>query len=281
MRKRLFLIAILILISILLAAAPKTDWQTDQILGKVKCLKMDYAAFNYNAQGYRQSIIYGGSDNYSGDTMYTYDSSNHLLSSVSHNAYHEENGRITYTYDSSGLLLTMVSKGTDDDETKKYEYNGKQQLVWIKTYDSDNELSQADEYLYSAGGNNYRINNYNGDMELYYYTLCVFDKANNKVEVQEYDAFIPEEPERVLRYDTAGLLTEEIAFYVGQFDYHKLYYYDSKSNCIKEETYFEDGEIIETCTYTYTFDKQGNWLTKIEKIDGEEIENETRIITYY
>ena len=46
------------------------------------------------------------------------------------------------------------------------------------------------------------------------------------------------------------------------------YKYDEKGNKIEENMYNSDGSLRSKYTYKYEFDKQGNWIKKIEFKDG-------------
>lgn len=263
-----------------LMAVPKTDWQKEGLQGKVKSVTTEYGITRYNQQGYVTSITYGGEDSFSGDVVYSYDSGNRMLVRISRNPYHEESERITNTYDATGLLLKTVRNGDYEGGVDKAEYNSKKQLIWLKTYDAE-LLIQAVEYIYDAAGNKTRENNYNEDMEIYSFIEFDYDDDGKLMEKRDFDNFIPDTPETVLKYNPRGWLIEEIAFYAGRFDYQKRYSYDTKGNLIKEETNYGEGDFIETYTCTYTYDKQGNWISKSESSAGELLEKQERVITYY
>lgn len=274
------LLAVILIFTGMLLAKPQTDWQRDGLQGKVKSVTNEYGITRYNQQGYITSITYGSEDNFCGDVVYSYDSKNRMTVRISRNPYHEETERVTNTYNAAGLLLTTVRTGDYEGGEDKAEYNSKQQLIWLKNYDAE-LLIQAVEYIYDAAGNKIRENNYNEDMEIYSFIEFDYDAAGKLMEKRDFDTFIPDVPESVFKYNTQGQLTEEIAFYAGRFDYQNRYSYDAHGNLSKEETNYGEGDFIETYACTYTYDKQGNWLSKEEFSGGEQTEKQERTITYY
>lgn len=281
MKKSLILAGILMFTGVLFAASPQTGWQKDAMQGKVKSVAGTFETITYTPQGYRQSITFGGADSFSGDITYSYDSSNRLLSRISRNAYREEINRLTNTYDASGLLLKTVRQGNEGNETDTHEYNSRKQLSWTKTYDSDNSMMEAVEYLYDATGNKIRENNYNEDMELYFYILFVYDKDANLLEKSAWSLPETERADTVYKYNLQGWLIEEVAYYMDEFDSSRTLFYDNYGNVTKEIMVIRDTEMPETYTYGYTFDKQGNWISKEDFSEGELMETEERVITYY
>lgn len=57
--------------------------------------------------------------------------------------------------------------------------------------------------------------------------------------------------------------------------------YDEYGNELKNVSTYLPDNIITTLTYTYTYDKQGNWLRKISAENGHEFDVIERSIVYY
>jgi len=281
MKQSMLLLGILMFAGMLLATAPRTDWQKGGLQGKVKSLRTIYETIKYNPQGFRVSITSGDDSNYNGETNYSYDSANRLLTVIAKNAFHEEIHRITNTYDAAGLLIKTVNKGIEGNESDKFEYNAKKQLSGKKNYYEDGRLFEATEYIYDAAGNKTRENIYNSDMELSEYINYVYDASNKLVEKWEWTVPATEMPDTMYKYNAQGLVTEENAYYMDELESRDKFSYDNYGNVTRNVAESGYSDYTETHTYIYTYDKQGNWLTKEWYSEGDLIEKTERTITYY
>lgn len=141
--------------------------------------------------------------------------------------------------------------GEDGETLYRYFYNGKGQLERRVSYD-DEVLRHITHYVYNDAGQLEKT----------------FDGEDEQV-VTHY------------KYNEQGQLTERY-FVVGEFR-HK---YEYNSNGFINRITDKIGTMIKYTTRIYTYDKQGNWISRetyIEKPGEEKIlyETSTREITYY
>lgn len=273
MNKSVLLTGILVFFTIVLAAT-KTDLQEANLFGKVKSIQTNRENTVYNQQGYLESITY-----YSGGVeAYQYDSNNRLLTIVYTNSDNKETSRSTKTYDTAGLMIKEVRKDWVE-EIDNLEYNAKQQLVRIKTYYADGRLKGVSEYAYDTAGNKISEEEYNNEMELNYKTLYTYDKHNKLVEEQRFIVRDTDIPNKSYTYDEDGFVTADTYFYNGEVEIRHEYSRDKYHNIITDEA-FEMGDFI-SYDYIYTYDKQGNWLTREEYRDVKLQDTQKRSITYY
>jgi len=278
MNKHIFIMVTLIMLSLVLNAETKTDWQEANLFGKVKILKSDYETTTFNASGYMVAVIKGNANWYDGDTIYTYDKNNRLITVISHYSDKTEMIRINKTYDANGLLIKEVRKDYSE-ETEKLEHNPKKQLVWKKTYNEDGSLSHASEFAYNSAGNQISEKEYNEDMKLYYKTICTYDTNNKLVEKRGYKVRDTEILDEVYIYNADGKLIEETSYEQGKVYFNKKLTYDQSGNIASETTV--DRLDTPPCTYSYEYDSQGNWISQEKYENGKLKYTECREIVYY
>jgi hypothetical protein len=69
------------------------------------------------------------------------------------------------------------------------------------------------------------------------------------------------------KYDNRGNMIEALLYNSdGEAGKKMIFKYDDRCNIIEETTYNSDGSIYEAWNYKYEFDKQGNWIKRIEYI---------------
>lgn len=151
----------------------------------------------------------------------------------------------------------------------------------MKNYTGTNLLLSADEYLYDAAGNNTRMNSYSDTMELWFYKVSDYDRNNKLVEMREYQASDPKQAETINRYNAQGWLSEKLTYHKGELNTRMKISYDKYGNVTDQEVYFNRDAKTNITTFTYTYDKQGNWLTREELRNGKLNEKKERVITYY
>ncbi|MDZ4121450.1 MAG: hypothetical protein U1C33_03465, partial [Candidatus Cloacimonadaceae bacterium] len=228
----------------------------------------------YNPQGYLECVTYGDKDSFNSETVYTYDSRNKVLTSVSQNPYHEENYRITNTYGADGLLVKTLRKSPVSYETDIAEYNDKKQLCWMKSYYADKSLIDAVEYFYDSAGNKIRENYFDENMELSSQLSYIYDKDNKLIEKQDYKGSFFGDIENICKYNAQGLLTEEILFVDDELEESTTYSYDQYGNLTLQVVKSVYQAAAQTYTNKYTYDKQNNWVSMESALDGVVTEKE-------
>ena len=107
----------------------------------------------------------------------------------------------------------------------------------------DGSLDRKTFFKYDENGNNTEQNVYNSDGSFYYKVTKKYDENGNRFEWN--------------RYNSDGSLNIKYTFK-----------YDENGNAFEMNIYNSDGNLDTKSTYKYEFDKQGNWIKKIEFLDG-------------
>lgn len=164
-----------------------------------------------------------------------------------------EDGDYDYTNNPDGILIEKETFNYDDkgnlSETKWYDSNDSMVSKETDTYDDKGNIIESDKYLYSHGNHS-----------IPYSSTCLYDKKGNKID-EKYNPLC-------VMYDRQ----------IGE----AKYLYDAQGNVIHQLYYnAKDYSFSFDRTYTYTYDKYGNWLTKIKFKNNIPIYLEKREITYY
>jgi YD repeat-containing protein len=154
----------------------------------------------------------------------------------------------------------------------------------------DKKISVQWKILYDKQGKKIENNQYNSDGSLFIRIKYIYDKNGNIVQERRFDDTGIEMSSNVYKYDELGSLIES-----NELDYSYKYKYDADGNIIQmkvenhninldeiykykydknqnvtEEICFNNGgKIISTINYRYIFDKEKNWIKKIEYQNGK------------
>ena len=171
-----------------------------------------------------------------------------------------------YSFNEKGQLVEEVDKPNDvySKTATTYQYDESGRLAREQVGTSSRYL---DVYTYRKSGNTVtRISNGDAaDKDVY-----VFDNQGRLVEWFVHTVSETNYWKRFqMTYNSSGQLTEcRRDGGPGSFDTKISYVYDSRGNIIKETFYdFKDKEIDRVSTYEYTYDGQGNWLTRLHGMD--------------
>ena len=169
------------------------------------------------------------------------------------------NSTIRSTYDANGKLTseeTLLANGAVDLNSS------------IKTDANGNKIEQQD---IRPGGNalfNYKY-------------LYSYDEKGQLLEWLAYrgnGAFFFKYD---FKYDDKGNKTEWIRRAAGGSVIGKVIYkYDAKNNLVEETEYDKDGNIKATYTYSYNFDRKGNWTRQNKVQNNKVVEIKEREIEY-
>jgi len=209
---------------------------------------------------------------------------------------------------SESISATEPSKKLSSKNVFKYDEKGN--MTELSSYTSDGKLVSTIKTSYDANGavTSEQTILGNGNVELT--STIKSDAKGNRIEQQDvrsnattnlfnYNYFYV--------YDEKGQLLERTAFrgnntlafkYIFKYDAagnkiewtqggsdgsivgKVLYKYDDKNNLTEEIVYDSKGEVKSTFTYTYEFDKKGNWKSRTKLQDNKAIEIKERQIIY-
>ena len=174
---------------------------------------------------------------------YKYDSIEHLIERKSFDKKENLLIKITYKYDSSEYLIESKSFDKKENLLMRIAFN----------YDSVNTIME--DYL-------------NPDGSLKERWVHVQDGIGNTVDEKQYSS----EGKLVYRftstYDVFGNLTEGKSYKKnGKMLYKYTYKCDSNNNLIEQNEFLPNGSFVLKNSYTYFFDKKGNWIKRITYVN--------------
>ncbi|MBI4945653.1 MAG: hypothetical protein HY840_04545 [Bacteroidetes bacterium] len=247
--------------------------------------------------------------------MYEYDEKGNIIKSNSNDDTAQS--KTTYEYDDKGNVLEVKNFGSNGSVGSSYthQYNDQGMLtktiaynqgyLWITEtlqYDSkgnitedisnyaDGSLKSKQLYKYDAKGNLIEENEYSpSDSNLFPKgTSCcnvhryAYDDKGHKTEETDYDS--NGDLAGVNKFDSKGNRIE-LHIYM-KFDNknsgsNSVYKYDDMGSIIEEQTDWTDGTFHSRNKYTYDYDKQGNWVKKIEFENDVPKYITVRDITYF
>lgn len=210
-------------------------------------------------------------DGYKSEVNY-YDKEHKLYQKVmyKYNANRKRTSRDVY--DSEGKILQKNIYVYDQKGHKKsYKgYNAKGEVVELFMYKNDDKGRELEEYCtktnYSVCGKYTHSYDEQGRVvQLCRYTKTVGDADN----CEKYT------------YDKQGLITQT-EFYEKNSLVHKLIFeYDKSRNEISERMYDNNGDFVQEKEFVYKYDSKGNWVERVEYIDGFPRTVAVRDIKYY
>src|SRR5690554_8223792 len=108
-----------------------------------------------------------------------------------------------------------------------------------------------------------------GKRELNYYwdrdLQRKYDEKRNNIEENWYKSDGSLDRKWTYKYDEKGNKIESNRYYSDvSLDRKGTYKYDEKGNNIESNRYYSDGSLDSKWTYKYEFDKQGNWIKRID-----------------
>jgi hypothetical protein len=192
--------------------------------------------------------------------VFKYDGNGNMLELSNYKADGKLNSTIRSTYDASGKLVkeeTLLGDGTVD------------LVSAIKTDAKGNKIEQEDVRPMGNIIFNYK----------YYYK---YDEKGQQIERIAYRGNGSFLFKYIFKYDENGNKTEWIqegqdSTVIGKI----IYKYNEKNNLAEQTEYSGDASVKAVFTYSYEFDKKGNWIRQKKMQDGKVIEVKERNIKYY
>lgn len=199
---------------------------------------------------------YDSHENQADRTSYSYDNDNRVTEEIYFQGKPIMQSRLSIEYDNNGNKSIEIIYNKDFKVITKttYEYDGSNQLISTKTYTDNGSL---DAELFRTYDDKNRLIS-KGSIE-------VFDNSNNKEDF-EYDDNDNTTSWKI--YKNKKLLSKT------------TYTFDVKNNLTSEIVYSPDGKELHTKVVEYTYDKNGNWITRKSTIDNLVLYT-SRKIEYY
>lgn len=189
-----------------------------------------------------------------------------------------DNGQVyerTFEYDNQKKLVSETSGYGSEFHKRKYVYeNGRLiQELWI----DDQEERLSTSYLYDGETRQRRLHSVSG--EIYRIFTSKYDKAGNEIELDvagENKVFTWNEKRKFSK--NAQLLQEVTENYEGKVE--ELYTYNDYGDCI-HMAFHKNGELLETRSYEFEYDRMGNWIKKVSRYKGDVFDIEERKFVYF
>ena len=122
----------------------------------------------------------------------------------------------------------------------EFTYEAEERFGKIEKGERKGNFFESDlKKSYDEKGNIIEENSYNSDGRLYLKYTYKYDEKGNKIEQNSYNSD-------------------------GRLETKWTYKYDKKGNKIEENGYISDGILYDKYTFKYEFDKQGNWINRID-----------------
>jgi len=201
-----------------------------------------------------------------------------------------------YVYNDSGQIVEDVAyyisenSGRKRRESTKYEYNAAGKLIRSFTTDLSNRITESELWIYNENGElkehwdyNYQFND---SAQVPFDTIWHHYKVQYKKDLVHIISF-----ESNSEFNNKGKYT--FRHEKSKVIYERYQEYEKEKCVVDDEYYLKDGliykwsglfgEVLKLIEYTYSyeFDKQGNWIKKTASISGKAVTITTREIVYY
>ena len=274
--------SLLLFISLLgCTAKKKTDLQNMSLQGKVKqMIETQYIAVEkfgkvekgdlYRRDGWDMTIDFNEQGNYSkityfdsygqivGYTDYLYNKQNQLTTEQNYDAEGGFSDKRVYSYDEKNRINQIVRLNSSGNLTGStlIEYDDKKNIIERASYNARGKLLGKE--VSKTDKNDFPIETkiYNSENRLVNYRTEAFDKKGLR---RELTVFSPEED-----------VLMKISFN-----------YDKKGNLILQEGTDETGAAFLPVRYEYEFDKQKNWIRRVEYVGDKPTFVTERHFQYY
>lgn len=194
--------------------------------------------------------------------VFKYDKNGNRLELLNYRPDGGLNSTVRSAYDSAGKVVseeTILGDGSIDTKTV------------IKTDENGNRVEQND-LKQTTKGNKLFNRRY----------LYRYDAQAHMTEWLAYQGNGNFSFKYTFNYDANGNRTEWLQLtqtnqLIGKVEYK----YDDKNNIIEETKYKGDGTLTEKATFTYEFDKKGNWIRQKKVVNGAVVEVRERQYKYF
>ena len=189
--------------------------------------------------------------------------------------------KITYEYDSKGNLIRENYYKNRDVVVHSiaYEYDANNNKMIETYYMGENELVSVTKFNYL---NNQLINvaSFPKGAELEYAETKMYDANGNLNYNKVTDNTVNTTTEEKMTFDNNKNMLSSMIYQNGTLIQSVINKYNEK-NDLTESTVTKADGTVETKTFEYEVDKEGNWISKIVYLNKEPIFKIQRTIAYY
>jgi hypothetical protein len=208
-------------------------------------------------------MIYPGENakTFSGKNVFKYDQNGNQFELSNYKSDGGLVSTIKSTYDPNGKIVseeTVLPNGTVDIKSEiKTDANGnKVEQMDKKQNTSGNLFNYKHQYVLNEKGQRLEWVAYRGNGSFFFKYTFNYDANGNRTEW--------------LRLTQTNVILAKV-----------VTKYDDKNNMTEESTYNSDGTLKTAFTYTYEFDKKGNWIRQKKMQNGAVVEVKVREYKYY
>jgi len=217
--------------------------------------QLDRTQMTYDGKNLMEKKTFSNQDTPNGKITYIYDRKGNLKGENIYLDSEYVQAKNLFQYDSQNRKIAETSYSKDKVlYTTEYEYSGKN-LIRKETKDADGKLLSSEKTAYDEKGN-----------PVARYSYDSYDNAETK------DEFIYDKNNNLIQWNLARNNAKEM-----QVDYT----YDGHNNITATKAINGKGEIMDDHTYTYEYDKEGNWTKKIISVNGKPAIITERTFTYF
>lgn len=167
---------------------------------------------------------------------------------------------------------------------KRYVYkldaDGRQ--TEMREYDSkDSLISKSLNYYYKEDNVN-STKRYGKEGKFISWSRFAYNDKGLLLEEKSYEENGTPKAKISFTYDERGNLIEKVeAIQNATNTTRYVYTYDKYDNITSQKKYDKQEKLMEIKVYAYNYDAKGNWLEKLEYVDGVETNIVRRIVSYY
>lgn len=191
--------------------------------------------------------------------------------------------RTTYNYDKNGNLKGQnIYLGSNAVQYKDvYEYDSQNRKVSEIRYNFNDEMLYKTEFRYDDAGNLGVKETTNSKGEPEYLEKFTYDKSGNLLSRSAYEKGGAVTTEDVYEYDAKNNRTAWSVYQNKNLIMKTKYRYNDKGELTDLISSDNNNKIFDNSSYTYEYDKNGNWTKKTTTKGGKPVYTEEREITYY
>ncbi|SEU15758.1 Antitoxin component YwqK of the YwqJK toxin-antitoxin module [Draconibacterium orientale] len=248
----------------------------------IEGMKTEESYFRNTGYGYTKSEL-------SSKIIYRYDLKGNLIEKLEYNSKGNLTEKTISTYSESGDLINEIRYNADGRINSKYNYKyTHNKILKSNFYDGNGNLEKKREYKYYESDKVVELNSYYEDGALELKRVSTYDENDKLIEEINYSKEGEISGIYTYKYFDNGKLAEENWISSSGNIYNGfIYSYDDKGNLSESQNYvhskdhplgitkYENGNIIEDSeivngdirrkiTYSYEFDKIGNWIKQIK-----------------
>jgi len=198
---------------------------------------------------------------------YSFDINGNKVRTIFFNSDGNLRRKLTYQYAKNGNLIKSSSFNKDGSLNYNliYKYDENRNITSSSYYKPNGNLSYEYTHKYDANGNKKESFTYNSDRILWKQNTYKYDELGNEIECNWYKKDNTLDSKNIYKYNERGDIIETNSFNKnGSLKYRITYKFDLNGNEVESKFFNSDGSLKNHKVYKYNYDKNGNWIKRIE-----------------